>query len=182
MRNTAPAHIGDMKKTVEAADVDEHAEIGDVLHLAVDNLADLELVELLGPRLLATLLKQVLARHDHILALVVDLHDQELALETDKRILVTDGTDIHERGREERFHADIDHETAANLAGDAAFHNRAFFGVRKNLVPGLLAVRLPFGKKGRPFTIVKTFEKHFYLLPDGKGRGVQELIQGKDAF
>ena len=41
----APAHVGDVQQAVDAAQVDERAEVGDVLDGALADLADLDLRE-----------------------------------------------------------------------------------------------------------------------------------------
>ena len=43
MVDAAPAHVGDVQQAVDAAQVDERAELGDVLDDALAELADLEL-------------------------------------------------------------------------------------------------------------------------------------------
>ena len=48
MVDAAPAHVGDVQQAVDAAQVDERAELGDVLDRALADLADVELVEQLA--------------------------------------------------------------------------------------------------------------------------------------
>ena len=43
MVDAAPAHVGDVQQAVDAAEVDERAELGDVLDHALAELADFEL-------------------------------------------------------------------------------------------------------------------------------------------
>ena len=45
MVDPAPAHVGDVQQAVDAAQVDERAEVGDVLDRALADLADLDLLE-----------------------------------------------------------------------------------------------------------------------------------------
>ena len=53
MADAAPAHVGDVQQAVDAAQVDERAELGDVLDHALADLADFQRAEqlrlLLGP-------------------------------------------------------------------------------------------------------------------------------------
>ena len=42
MADAAPAHVGDVQQAVDAAQVDERAELGDVLDHALAELADFE--------------------------------------------------------------------------------------------------------------------------------------------
>ena len=48
MIDAAPAHVGDVQQAVDAAQVDERAEVGDVLDDALAELADFELLEQLA--------------------------------------------------------------------------------------------------------------------------------------
>ena len=45
MVDAAPAHVGDVQQAVDAAQVDERAEIGDVLDGPLANLADVDFLE-----------------------------------------------------------------------------------------------------------------------------------------
>src|SRR2546428_14192522 len=44
LHDALPIYVGDVQQTVDAAQVDEGAEVGDVLHHALACLADLELL------------------------------------------------------------------------------------------------------------------------------------------
>ena len=48
MVDAAPAHVGDVQQAVDAAQVDERAELGDVLDHALAELADFQLGQQLG--------------------------------------------------------------------------------------------------------------------------------------
>ena len=48
MTDALPGHIGDMQEAVEAAEVNEHAVFGDVLGLALDDLAFFEVAHFGG--------------------------------------------------------------------------------------------------------------------------------------
>ena len=75
----APAHLADVQQTIDAAQIDEGAE---VLHAADDALADLPLGQL-GPELLAVLLAFLLQQRspadDQVALARVDLGDQAAA-------------------------------------------------------------------------------------------------------
>ena len=78
--DAAPAHIGDMEQTVDAVEVDERAEIGDVLDRALADVARGHFREQLLAALRAFLLDQFAARQHDVLALLVDLHDLEIVI------------------------------------------------------------------------------------------------------
>src|SRR6185503_17939845 len=78
MVDAAPRQVGDVEQAVDAAEIDERAEVGDVLYLALDDVALLQLLEQAGLRLGALLLKEPAARDDDVHPLVVDLEDLAL--------------------------------------------------------------------------------------------------------
>src|SRR5262245_62359373 len=45
MPDPLPAHVGDVQQAIDAAQIDECAEVGDVLHHALANLLDLQFLE-----------------------------------------------------------------------------------------------------------------------------------------
>jgi hypothetical protein len=101
-----------VKQSVDAAEVDEGAVLGDVLHRA---LHDLALVETLEGRLLARgvlFLEDGLAREHDVAAALVDLDDLHAELFAAQGVEVPHGTHVHERSGEERADADVDGETA----------------------------------------------------------------------
>ncbi len=70
MLDAAPAHVRDVEKSVEAIQVDERAEIGDVLDVALADLALLEGGEELRLALRHRALDELTTRNDEIAALV----------------------------------------------------------------------------------------------------------------
>jgi hypothetical protein len=45
MLDALPRHVGDVQETVDAAEVDERAVVGEVLHHTLDHCAFLQIVE-----------------------------------------------------------------------------------------------------------------------------------------
>ena len=76
--DAAPAHVGDVQQAVDAAQVDEGAELGDVLDDALADLARLDLGEQLLLHLLALVFEQLAAADDDVAAGLVDLEDLAL--------------------------------------------------------------------------------------------------------
>src|SRR5262249_9899378 len=68
----APAHVGDVQQAVHAAEIDEGAELGDVLDDAAADLAGLDFGEQLLAQLLALVLEQLPAADDDVAAGLVD--------------------------------------------------------------------------------------------------------------
>ena len=124
MADAAPAHVGDVEQAVNAVQVNERAEIGDVLDRALADVAGRHLGEQLGALLGALLLDQFAARQDDVLALLVDLDDLEFVGVADELREVLRRDDVNLRRRQKRLDADVDDQAALDdgldLAGDAA--------------------------------------------------------------
>ena len=120
----APAHVGDVQQAVDAAEVDERAEVGDVLDRALADLADLDLVEELLLQLLALIsislrrLTTMLRRLSSILRI---MHSIVLA---DVVADVGRAADVDLAGGQEDVDADVDQQAALDLAGDLARDRR----------------------------------------------------------
>src|SRR6266568_3071282 len=118
--DAAPAHVGDMEQAVDAAQVDEGAVVGEVLHHALQDGALLQVLERLLLQLLALLLEEHAAREDDVAALLVELDDLELELLADELVEVPHRADVDLRPGQERLHADVDGEAALHAPDDDA--------------------------------------------------------------
>ena len=94
MVDPAPRHVRDVQQAIDAAQVDEHTEVGDVLDDTRADLAFLELGEQLRLLLLALFFDELAARNDDVHALLVDLDDAGLDLLTDPLTNVTRAADV----------------------------------------------------------------------------------------
>ena len=75
--DAAPGDVGDMQQPVHAAQVDERAVVGDVLHHAVEDHAFLQALDQLAALLGAGLLQHGAAGHHDVAARAVHLQDLE---------------------------------------------------------------------------------------------------------
>ncbi len=97
--DAAPGHVGDVEQAVDAAEVDEGAVVGEVLHHALEDRALLQVLEGLLLQLLALLLEQHAAREDDVAALLVELDDLELEALADELVEVAHRADVDLRAR-----------------------------------------------------------------------------------
>src|SRR5262249_28927524 len=116
----APVHVGDVQQAVDAAQVNEGAELGDVLDNALADLAGLDFGEELLLHLLALVLDQFPAADDNVAAGLVDLEDFALDGLVDVVGNVGRPADVHLAGRQKDVDADIDQQAALDLPGDRA--------------------------------------------------------------
>ena len=128
MADALPGHVGDVQQTVEAAEVDEHAVFGDVLGLALDDLAFGQGLEQSGALGVAFFFKQHAAGNDDVAAAAVDFENTELKLLADQSVHVRNRTEVHMRTGQEGFHAaEIDGVAALDAAGDGAGDDAVLF-------------------------------------------------------
>src|SRR5262249_10979792 len=116
-----PRDVGDVQQAVDAAEVDEGAVVGDVLHHAVDDLAFLEVLHQLLALLGAGLFEHRAARDDDVAAAAIHLQDLERLRHVHEGRDVADRADVDLRTRQERHGAvEIDREAALDLIEDDA--------------------------------------------------------------
>src|SRR4029079_14247343 len=93
----APGHVGDVQQAVDAAQVDERAEVGDLLDGPLDDLADHQVLQRLLLQLLALLLEHLAAGDDDVAPLLVDLEDDGVDLPADPVADLAGPADVHLR-------------------------------------------------------------------------------------
>ena len=134
-----------MQEAVEPADVDERAEVGDVLDGALDGVALVEGVEQVVTCGCAFLFDELAARDDDVEAFGVDLEDDRLDGLVDEDADVGRTADIDLRCGQEDGHADIDEQAALDFPHDGAFDFVAFVVLGDDAFPAADAVGLAFG-------------------------------------
>src|ERR1039457_6485133 len=78
MIDTSPAHVRDVEQPIEPIEIDERAEVCEVLDRAGTDLADLHAREQRAAFVFSLLLDQLAPRQNDVVALLVDLDDLEL--------------------------------------------------------------------------------------------------------
>src|SRR5262249_10271169 len=116
--NAAPAHVGDMKQPVDAAQVYEGAELGDILDDPLANLPRLNLGEQLFFHLFALVFDQLTATDDDVAASLVDLEDLALDVLADVVADVRRPANVHLARRQKDVDADVHQQAALDLARD----------------------------------------------------------------
>ena len=151
MVDPAPAHVRDMEQAVDAAEVHERAEVGDVLDGPLADLADGDLLEELLLLLLAGDLDQLPPADDDVPPALVDLQDHALDLLIDVIGDVGGAPDVNLAGGQEDVDPDIDEQTALDLAGDASLDHVAFMVSGDDHLPGSHPMRLSCARgRSRP--------------------------------
>ncbi len=137
MIDPSPAHVGDVQQAVDAAEVDERAELGDVLDDALAALAHFQLGQQLGLLLGPLGLDQRPAADDDVPPRLVDLQHQALDGLADVVADVGRTADVDLAGRQKDVHADVDQQPALDLARGHAGDDVALVDGLHHLQPGL---------------------------------------------
>ena len=129
-------------RAVDAAEVDERAVIGDVLHGAVDHLTFGEVGDDLVALLGAALLEHGAARHDDIAAAAIHLEDLERLRDVHQRRDVANRANVDLAARQEGHGAvEVDGEAALDLVEDHAVDLLALLERLLELDPAFLSRR-----------------------------------------
>ncbi len=186
MLDALPRQVGDVQQAVDAAEVDERAVIGEVLDHALDGLAFFQTREqrlALGGDFL---LHHGAARHDHVVALAVDLDDLEFEFLAFEVARIAHGADIDKRTREkgaDGVHGDG--VAALHLAGHDAGDDGLHFECLLEIFPGLGAAGLLARQAGLAGPVFEHFNHDFHDVADLDGHftaGVLELGHGDHGF
>ena len=146
--------------------VDERAEVGQVLDVAGDHVAD---VDALQERLalgVALGLDEFAAREDDVLAVVVDLDDLEIVGVADELVEVLRRGDVDLAAGQERLDADVDHEAALDDALDLALDEAVAVEHADDLLPVLAVERFFAGEHDHALVVFETFEENVHFVAD----------------
>src|SRR5436190_16465996 len=125
----SPRHVRHMQQTVNTADINKCAVLGQVLDRAVDNIADVDRGERFGLLLINDFVGDDLARENDIVSTPAEFYDLGLDLFADVAVEISCGSGIDLRARQKRFDAvDLDLQTAFGFIDDLA-NNCAFFAI-----------------------------------------------------
>src|SRR5262249_20620090 len=144
--DATPAHVGDVEKAVDAAQVDEGAELGDVLDDALANLPRLDLAEQLFFHLGALIFDELAAADHDVAPGFVDLEDFAVDGAADIVGDVRRPANVHLARRQEHVDADVDEKAALDLARHLAGYNVALLVAGDDVFPFLLPFRLAIGE------------------------------------
>ncbi len=144
--DVAPRQLGDVHQSVDAAEVDERAEVDDGGDVTRQDHALLQLAEDLGALVLAAFLEHHAAREDDVVAVAVHLDDACLEARAGVGGEVLDATKVDERRRQEAAQADVEDETALDDLDDLALDVLAGRELLFDLAPGTLVLGALLGE------------------------------------
>ena len=167
MVDAAPRDVGDVQQTIDAAEIDERAVVGDVLHHAGQDLAFLEVGDQLVAGLGAALLEHGAARDDDVAARAVHLQDLERLRRAHQRADVAHRADVDLAAGQERDRAvEIDGEATLHAAEDHAGDALVVLELTLELGPGFLAAGLFAREHGFTVLVFHALEIDFDDVAD----------------
>ena len=179
MRDAAPRHVGDVEQAVDAAEVDEGAEVGDVLddalaHLVLGQLLHevLALVRRAPPR--GSTRRDTTMLRRRLLSLMI-LNSKRLAEElVDVRHLAQ--RDL--RAGQERLDAhEVDDDAALDLLHERALDRLVALVGDADLLPHAHEVGLLLREHDRAVLVLELLEEHLDLVADLEVLRVVELVE-----
>ena len=182
MVQAAPAHVGDVEQAVEAVQINERAEISDVLDRALADVAGHHFREQLGALVVAFGLDEFAAGEHDVLALLVDLDDLEFVAVAHELLEILRRGHVNLRRRQERLDADVDNEAALDDGLDFAHHAAAFVADGEDALPVLLELRLFVREDDGAFLVFEFLDQHVNFGAELDGFGFQKFIDGDDAL
>ena len=166
MTEAAPRHVGDVQQAVHAVEVDERAEIGEVLDRALDHVADLDAFQELLAFLRALLLDDFAAAEDDVFPVVVDFDDLEIVGVADELLEILRRDDVDLRAGQKRLDADVDDEAAFDDGLHLALDQAVALEDRDDLVPVLPVGGLLLREDDHALVVFETLEEDFDFVAD----------------
>src|SRR2546425_932431 len=183
VRHATVAHVGDVQQAVHAAQVDERAEVGDVLDRALADLADGQLLHQHVALGLALGLEQHPARHDDIAAPLVELDDLELEGLPQQLVDVRHAPKRDLAARQEGVHAhQVHHHTAFDLLHQRPGDRFVLLVRLADPLPDPHEVGLLLREDHRAFLVLEMLEVDLDLVAFLEALGVLELVDRHRPF
>ncbi len=183
MLDSAPRHVRDVEQAVDAAEVDEGAEVRDVLDHALPHLILLELLHQLLTLAGALGLEDHAARHDNVPPALVQLDDLELEFLPEQLVDVRHTTQRDLRTREEGVDAhEVDDHAALDLLDERAFDGRVGLVRDADALPHAHEVGLLLRQDDRALLVLEVLEQDFDFVTRLEIGEVLELFERDRPF
>ena len=183
MAHPAPRHVGNVQQAVHPSQIDECAEIGDVLDRTLPHLIHFEFGQDLPTLPFPLFLEDCPTGHDDIPSALVQFDDLEREHLADELIEVLYLPDIDLGTREKRIHREeIDDDSALDPTHQLPLDCGAGIVGLLDLVPDPHEVGLLLGQDDLALLIFDGFEVHLHLIPEMDLRPIAELHQWNRTF
>ncbi len=180
--DASPTHVRDVQEAVDAIEVDEGAEVGDVLDGALADVTGRHFAKNFGALVAPFLFDEFATGENDVLAFLIDLDDFESVTVPDEDVQVARRADVDLRGGQEGFHADVDDQTAFDDGFDFAGDGPAFVTNGENVVPILFELGFFLGKNHHAVLVLEFFDQDINLIAHLDGLDVLKFIGGDDTL
>src|SRR5881392_1338189 len=183
VRHATIAHVRDVEQSVHAAQIDEGAEVGDVLDDALSHLAYLQLLHQDVALGLTLGFEQHATAHHDVAASLVQLDDLELEALPQELVDVGHAPQGDLAAREERVHPhQVYHHSAFDLLDQRARHRLVLLVGFADPLPDPHEVGLLLREDDRAFLILEMLEEDLDHVPLFERARVLELVDRDRAF
>ena len=183
MRHPAVGHVGDVEQAVHAAQIDEGAEVGDVLDHALPHLADRELLHQVLALVRPLVLQDDPAADHDVPAPLVELDDLELVGLAQQLVDVGHPAERDLAAREERVHPhQVHHHAALDLLDQGALDRLIALVGHADLFPDPHEVGLLLGEHDRALLVFQMLEEDLDLIAFLERLRILELVERNRAF
>ncbi len=146
MVDVVPGKLGDVHQAIDAAQIDERAEVDDRGNRALEAHALRELVRISAALVLAALLEQNAAGQNDVVRLRSISMTRASISVLMVHIEILDATEVDERSREEATQTDVENQAALDNLDDLAVDNLAGVELLLDAVPSTLVLGALLGQ------------------------------------
>src|SRR4029077_19123174 len=177
MRDSTVTHVGDMEQSVHAPEIDERAEVGDVLDDPFPDLTDLQLLHQDIAFGLALRLEQDAATYDDVATPLVQLDDLELEALAEQLVVVGPPPQRDLAAWEKRVHAhQVHHHAALDLLHERARDRLILLVGLADPLPHPHEVGLLLREDHRAFLVLEMLEEDLDLISLFERVRILELV------
>ena len=162
-----PGQLGHVHQAVDAAEVDERAEVDDRGDDTGADLALGELVQELAAHLGLGLLQPRATRQHDVVAVLVQLDDLGLERLADVGLQVAHAAHLDQRRGQEAAQADVDDQAALDDLDDGALDDLVVLLLLLDRAPGALVLRALLGEDQPAFLVLLLEDQGLDLIADG---------------
>ncbi len=160
MADPAPGHIGDVQKTVDTAEIDKRAKIGNIFYRALANLADFQLQQNRLAHFRTFFLDDRPARYHDIPPDFINLDNLQTAGFTDVLVEIFHLTNINLRAGKERIDTEqINYDTALDSPDQLSFNFIVIVVNSLDHVPDLHEIGFLLGQDQLALLVFEIFQK-----------------------